>query len=127
MTDTQWPLFEVFHQQARGEPHVHVGSVHAPDGEMALLLAKEQYARRQACVNLWVVPAEAILATRYDDADIFDRGTDKSYRESWGYRTPKTVSQTTPTTAPARAPEGGESAGPASSRGGGFFEGDQDV
>ena len=57
MTDTQWPVFEVFHQQARGEPHVYVGSVHATDAEMALLLAKEQYARRQACVNLWVVPA----------------------------------------------------------------------
>ncbi|MBI4717480.1 MAG: 1,2-phenylacetyl-CoA epoxidase subunit B [Planctomycetes bacterium] len=92
MTDTQWKVFEVFHQQARGEPHVHVGSVHAPDAEMALVLAKEQYARRQACVNLWVVPAEAIMATSYQDDDIFDKATDKSYRESWGYKTPKTIS-----------------------------------
>ncbi len=91
MTDTQWKVFEVFHQQARGEPHVHVGSVHAPDAEMALVLAKEQYCRRQACVNLWVVPAEAILATAYENDDIFERGTDKSYRESWGYKTPKTI------------------------------------
>ena len=91
MTDTQWKVFEVFHQQARGEPHVHVGSVHAPDPELALLMAKEQYARRQACVNLWVVPAEAITATRYEDDDMFERGTDKSYRESWGYKTPKTI------------------------------------
>ena len=91
MTDTQWPIYEVFHQQARGEPHVHIGSVHATDSEMALLLAKEQYTRRQACVNLWVVPAEAIAATRYEDDDMFERGTDKSYRESWGYQTPKTV------------------------------------
>lgn len=89
--DTQWPIFEVFHQQARGEPHVHVGSVHATDAEMALLLAKEQFARRQACVNLWVVPATAIMASEYEDADMFERATDKSYRESWGYRTPKTV------------------------------------
>lgn len=94
MSDTQWRLFEVFHQQLRGEPHVHVGAVHAPDAEMALLMAKEQYARRQACVNLWVVPVEAITATKYEDADIFDRATDKSYRESWGYRTPKTVRMT---------------------------------
>ena len=89
MTDTQWPVFEVFHQQARGEPHVHVGSIHAPDAQMALVLAKEQYARRMACVNLWVVSAEAILATDYEDADIFDHGTDKSYRESTGYQTTK--------------------------------------
>src|SRR3972149_1734408 len=93
MTDTQWKVFEVFHQQARGEPHVHVGSIHAPDAEMALVLAKEQYSRRQACVNLWVVPAEAILATDYENDDIFERATDKSYRESWGYKTPKTVIQ----------------------------------
>ena len=91
MTDTQWPVYEVFHQQARGESHVYVGSVHAPDPEMALVLAKEQYARRQACVNLWVVPVEAITASKYEDADIFERAIDKSYRESWGYKTPKTV------------------------------------
>ena len=91
MTDTQWQVFEVFHQQARGEPHIHVGSVHAPDPEMALILAKEQYCRRQACVNLWVVPATAITATSYENDDIFERVTDKSYRESWGYKTPKTV------------------------------------
>ena len=91
MTDTQWPVYEVFHQQARGEPHVYVGSVHAPDAEMALVLAKEQYARRQACVNLWVVPLEAITASRYEDADMFEHHTDRSYRESWGYQTPKTV------------------------------------
>ncbi len=95
MTDTQWKVFEVFHQQARGEPHVHVGSIHAPDAEMAIVLAKEQYSRRQACVNLWVVPAEAILATAYENDDIFERGTDKSYRESWGYKTPKTISDET--------------------------------
>ncbi len=92
MTDTQWPIFEVFHQQARGEPHVHVGSVHAPDAEMAIILAKEQYCRRQACVNIWVVPASAIHATAYENDDIFERATDKSYRESWGYKTPKTTS-----------------------------------
>ncbi|MFQ5439695.1 MAG: 1,2-phenylacetyl-CoA epoxidase subunit B [Phycisphaerae bacterium] len=89
MSDTQWPVYEVFHQQARGEPHVHVGSIHASDAETALMLAKEQYGRRQACVNIWVVPAEAILATEYEDADIFEHGTDKSYREAYGYQTTK--------------------------------------
>lgn len=96
MTDTQWPIFEVFHQQTRGEPHVHVGSIHAPDPHVALVLAKEQYGRRQACVNFWVVPAEAITATDYRDVDIFDQGTDKSYREAYGYETTKRVrAQTT--------------------------------
>lgn len=89
MPDTQFQVFEVFHQQSRGEPHVHVGSVHAPDAETAIIMAKEQFGRRQACVNMWVVPAEAILATAYEDADIFEHGTDKSYREAFGYETTK--------------------------------------
>lgn len=89
MTDTQWQIFEVFHQTVRGEPHVHVGSVHAPDAETAILMAKEQFARRQACVNIWVVAADAITATTYEDADIFEHGTDKSYREAFGYETTK--------------------------------------
>ncbi|MCB9435670.1 MAG: 1,2-phenylacetyl-CoA epoxidase subunit B [Anaerolineales bacterium] len=86
MTDTQWLTWEVFHQTQRGAPHIHVGSVHAPDAEMALLMAKEQFARRQACVNLWLVPTHAIYASPYEDADIFEHGTDKSYREAFGYK-----------------------------------------
>jgi ring-1,2-phenylacetyl-CoA epoxidase subunit PaaB len=86
MTDTQWPLWEVFHQKARGEHHVHVGSLHAPDPEMALLLAKEQFGRRMACVNLWVVRAADIHASDYADADMFLHATDKSYREAFGYK-----------------------------------------
>ena len=83
MADTTW---EVFHQAKRGKHHVHVGTVHAADSEMAILMAKEQFARRQACVNLWVVPTSAITATPYEDADIFEHGTDKSYREAFGYK-----------------------------------------
>ncbi len=89
MGDTQWRVYEVFHQQSRGEPHVHVGGVHAPDAQVALLMAKEQYGRRQACVNFWVVPADAVTATDYSDVDIFEHGTDKSYREAYGYETSK--------------------------------------
>jgi ring-1,2-phenylacetyl-CoA epoxidase subunit PaaB len=90
-TDTQWQVYEVFHQQARGEPHVHVGAIHAPDPQSAIVMAKEQYGRRQACVSLWVVAADAITQTSYEDVDIFDHGTDKSYREAFGYETTKRV------------------------------------
>lgn len=40
-------------------------------------------------MNIWVVPAEAIVATAYEDADIFEHATDKSYREAFGYETTK--------------------------------------
>ena len=84
--DTEWELWEVFQQVRRGEHHQHVGAVHAPDPEMALVLAKENFVRRGQAVNLWVVPASCIFATSYEDSDIFQQGSDKSYREVWGYR-----------------------------------------
>ena len=91
MSDTQWEVYEVFHQKARGEHHVHVGSVHATDPQMALVLAKEQYARRAACVNLWVVKASDIRASEYADQDMFAHATDKSYREAYGYKVVKKI------------------------------------
>lgn len=62
MKDTQWPRFEVFVQEKEGKPHQGVGSVHAPDAEMALLNARDVFVRRPDCYNLWVVPEQAIFA-----------------------------------------------------------------
>ncbi|MBX3102593.1 MAG: phenylacetic acid degradation protein [Bacteroidetes bacterium] len=82
----QWQTYEVFVQQSRGDQHTHAGIVHAPNAEMALLFAKEQYARRFQCVNIWVVRTADVHSTAYDDADMFDPAFDKSYRESHGYK-----------------------------------------
>lgn len=85
MSDTQWDVYEVFHQSTRGEPHVHVGSVHASDGQMALLMAREQFARRLTCASLWVVRADHVIATDYQDESFFAQNTDKTYREPRGF------------------------------------------
>ncbi len=82
----QWQTYEVFHQKSRGTQHVHVGSVHAPGDELAMVFAKEQYARRMKCVNLWVVKTKDIVTTAYSDSDMFEPATDKSYREAFGYK-----------------------------------------
>ena len=79
-------VWAVFLQARRRDAHVHVGDVHAPDAEMALVLAKENYARRDPCVSLWVVPARAIRGTASDAADMFEPATDKSYRFGGSYR-----------------------------------------
>lgn len=84
--DTEWAVWEVFQQAKRGEHHAHVGTLHAPDPEVALMLAKENYARRGECVNLWVVRADRIHATDYSEADVFAHTTDKNYREPAGYQ-----------------------------------------
>lgn len=82
----QWQTYEVFHQKSRGEQHVHVGIVHAPNYELAILFAKEQFARRMKCVNLWVVRTSDVYATEYEDSDMFEPSFDKSYREAFGYQ-----------------------------------------
>lgn len=59
--DTQWPRFEVFKQDTTNESYQNVGTVHAPDAEMALLNARDVYSRRPSCHALWVAPERAFL------------------------------------------------------------------
>lgn len=81
-----WETYEVFHQKKRGDQHIHVGIVHAPNPEMALLFGKEQYGRRGISVNMWVVKTSNVFASDYDDSDIFDTVPEKQYREAGGYK-----------------------------------------
>ncbi|TWT43721.1 1,2-phenylacetyl-CoA epoxidase, subunit B [Phycisphaerae bacterium RAS1] len=76
--------YEVFIQLERGKPHVHAGGLDAPDDEMALLFAREHYGRDQPCVQVWVVPRDAIRRTNYDE-DVVFRLSDQSYRQAKGY------------------------------------------
>ena len=81
-----WETYEVFHQLRRGNHHEHVGSVHAPNVELAMIFAKEQFARRGACVNLWVAKTANIFATEYEDQDIFETTPDKHHRDPESYK-----------------------------------------
>ncbi len=80
MSDTQWPRFEVFQQDRLSLPHRNAGSVHAPDGEMALLNARDVFVRRPSCVSLWVVPAKSIFAVTLEeleeDPDLLEQSAD---------------------------------------------------
>jgi ring-1,2-phenylacetyl-CoA epoxidase subunit PaaB len=80
-----WETYEVFHQKKRGEQHVHVGIVHAPTPETALVFAKEQYGRRRVTANLWVVKSSGVFSTEYEDQDIFAATPEKTYREASDY------------------------------------------
>jgi ring-1,2-phenylacetyl-CoA epoxidase subunit PaaB len=67
MADTQWPRYQVFVQERERDPFLDVGSVHAPDPEMALLNARDVFVRRPSCVALWVVPAAAITSRTIEE------------------------------------------------------------
>lgn len=81
----QFQTYEVFHQPKSGAHHVHVGSVHAPTPELALLLAKEQYARRGQTHNLWVVSTAHVITMSSGDADVFETTPEKKYRDVAAY------------------------------------------
>jgi ring-1,2-phenylacetyl-CoA epoxidase subunit PaaB len=81
-----WNVFEVFHQEKRGAHHEHVGCVHAPNAQLALVFAKEQFGRRKKCVNLWVVRSADILAFDAEDEDMFANNLEKTYRDASGFK-----------------------------------------
>jgi ring-1,2-phenylacetyl-CoA epoxidase subunit PaaB len=60
--DTQWPRWEVFQQQNSKQPFRNAGSVHAPDAQMALDLARDVFTRRPDCIDYFVVRADDIYA-----------------------------------------------------------------
>jgi ring-1,2-phenylacetyl-CoA epoxidase subunit PaaB len=87
-----WPLWEVFVRTKRGLSHNHVGSVHAPDAEMALRHARDVYTRRSEGVSLWVVPAAMITASSPSEKDpFFLPAADKVYRHPTFYDIPEGV------------------------------------
>ena len=88
----EWPLYEVFVRGKRGLNHVHVGSLHAADDEMAVRHARDVYTRRNEGVSIWVVRADAITASSPDEKDpLFAPSGDKVYRHPTFYDIPDNV------------------------------------
>lgn len=84
-TMAHWQTYEVFHQTKKGDRHIHVGSVHAPNEELAYLFAKEQYGRRYKCTSMWIVKTADVF-TVTNDEEFFERNDEKIYREAGGYK-----------------------------------------
>ena len=72
--------WEVFRQERKGQPFQHAGSVTAPDEAFAEIYAREQYARRQESVALWLVPRDAL-----HEIDEFPDEFEMKYRRVDGY------------------------------------------
>ncbi|HEX5857462.1 MAG TPA: 1,2-phenylacetyl-CoA epoxidase subunit PaaB [Microbacterium sp.] len=84
--EASWALWEVFVRANRGLSHVHVGSLQAPDAEMAVRNARDVYTRRNEGVSIWVVPAEAITTSDPDARDaFFESPSGKNYRHATYY------------------------------------------
>ncbi len=87
-----WPLWEVFVRARGGLDHRHVGSVHAPDAEIAVRHARDTYTRRMEGVSLWVVKSNDIVASDPGEADeMFEPAESKIYRHPTFYDLPDAV------------------------------------
>lgn len=71
----QFETYQAFIQTKEGKPFEHVGTVHAPNEEMAFLFAKEQFSRRGTfCHALCVVKTELLQVSKFTDnaQDVYD-------------------------------------------------------
>jgi ring-1,2-phenylacetyl-CoA epoxidase subunit PaaB len=59
----QFGSFEVFVQPKEGKPFQHEGIVHAPNIELAYVLAKETFTRRFLCVSLYVAETRKVYVS----------------------------------------------------------------
>lgn len=59
----QFGTFEVFVQPKDGRPFQHEGIVHAPNLELAYVLAKETFTRRFTCFSLYVVDTREVFVS----------------------------------------------------------------
>lgn len=92
MSNSEWPLWEVFIRSKQGLDHKHVGSLHAADAAMAMQNARDVYTRRLEGVSIWVVESKHIHASNPDEAaEFFDPAADKVYRHPTFYAVPDSI------------------------------------
>ncbi len=70
----QFGTYEVFVEPKSGKPFQHEGSVHAPNLEMAYILAKETFTRRFTCSSLYVVDTRDVYVSSMTEGEqnVFD-------------------------------------------------------
>ena len=88
----EWPLWEIFVRSQHGLSHKHVGSLHAPDAEMAINNARDVYTRRNEGVSIWVVLANQIIASSpHDKEELCEPANTKVYRHPTFFPIPEEV------------------------------------
>jgi ring-1,2-phenylacetyl-CoA epoxidase subunit PaaB len=65
----QFGTYEVFVQPKEGKPFQHEGIVHAPNLEMAFVLAKEAFTRRFTCTSLYVVDTRLVFVSPFTEGN----------------------------------------------------------
>jgi ring-1,2-phenylacetyl-CoA epoxidase subunit PaaB len=76
----QFGTFEVFVQPKEGKPFQHEGAVHAPNIEMAYVLAKETFTRRFTCTSLYVTDTRTVFVSPMTEGNtnVYDQISDNA-------------------------------------------------
>ncbi len=86
--------WEVFRQDKKKDYHTYVGTVHAPNAELAKQYAEVQHGRRKPTNSLWIVPKDAVETVYADDPGVeFGGTTQKDYRWATAYSTDETFAE----------------------------------
>ena len=82
---TFYQEFEVFSKRTPSAPFQHQFSLLAPNAEMAMVMAQENFMRRDPVADIWVVNREHIRGMKKEEKLTLQRLDNKEYRTTKGY------------------------------------------
>jgi len=78
-------VFEVFSKRNHKSDFQNQFSLLAPNHEMAVVMAQENFMRREPVVDIWVVKRSDITKLKPEDKKALERLDNKEYRLTKGY------------------------------------------
>ncbi|WP_428908061.1 1,2-phenylacetyl-CoA epoxidase subunit PaaB [Niallia sp. Krafla_26] len=82
---TFYQEYEVFSKRTPSASFQHQFSLLAPNEEMALIMAQENFMRRETVYDIWVVNRSNIRGLSQEEKLILNRLDNKDYRNTKGY------------------------------------------
>ncbi|MGA9290195.1 MAG: 1,2-phenylacetyl-CoA epoxidase subunit PaaB [Anaerobacillus sp.] len=79
-----YQVYEVFSKKTDTSSLQHQFSLLAPNRELAFIMAKENFFRREQVADIWVVKREEIKRMTQEEREAM-KHLDKDYRETKGY------------------------------------------
>lgn len=80
-----YEVFEVFGRRSDSAAMQYQFSLLAPNHELALVLAQENFMRREAVVDIWVVKRDDVRRMTLEERLSLQRLDNKEYRNTKGY------------------------------------------
>lgn len=82
---TFYQEYEVFSKRTPSASFQHQFSLLAPNEEMAMVMAQENFMRREPVYDIWVVNRSHIRGLSQEEKQILNRLDNKDYRTTKGY------------------------------------------